>query len=162
MVSGSATVTVAQAVEAVAVDPASATLSSVGETVQLTAAASDANGNTISDKTFTWSSSDESLAMVNSSGEVTAVANGSVTITATTDGVNGTATILVGQAVVSAVVTPALATLGSLGETVQLVTTALDANGNTISDKTFTWMSSDNGIATVSTSGLVTAVEERS
>ena len=84
--------------------PASAALVSLGETVQLTANALDANGNTISGKTFTWSSSDESLAIVSSSGEVTAVANGSVTITATTDGVNGTATILVDQAVASVVV----------------------------------------------------------
>ncbi len=58
----------------------------------------------------------------------------------------------------SVVVTPALTTLGSLGETVQLAATALDGNGNTVSDKTFTWMSSDKGIATVSASGLVTAV----
>jgi YVTN family beta-propeller protein len=150
--------TLPPAVVSVVVTPASATLGSLGETVQLTASARDASGNTTSGKTFTWSSSDESLAMVSSSGEVTALANGSVTITATTDGVNGTAAILVDQAVFSTVVTPGLATLGSLGETVQLAASALDGNGNPISDKTFTWMSSDNGIATVSTGGLVTGV----
>lgn len=80
------------------VTPASATLVSLGETVQLTPSAKDANGNAIANKTFTWSSSDESVATVSTSGEVTAVANGSVTITATTDGINGTASVEVDQA----------------------------------------------------------------
>ena len=72
-------------VASVAVTPSTATLVSFGETVQLAATASDASGNAISGKTFTWSSSDENMATVSSSGEVAAVANGSVTITATTE-----------------------------------------------------------------------------
>jgi uncharacterized protein YjdB len=98
-VSGTATVTVAQAANTVTVDPATATLSSIGETTQLTATASDANGNAISGQTFTWSSSDSSVVTVSSAGSVTAVANGTTTITATTDGVSGTATVTVAQAV---------------------------------------------------------------
>ena len=65
--------------------------------MQLTGTAQDASGNTISGKTFSWSSADQSVATVNSSGLVTAVANGSATVTATTDGVNGTATVVVDQ-----------------------------------------------------------------
>jgi hypothetical protein len=80
------------------VTPDAATLVSLRETVQLTASALDASGHAISDKTFIWSSSDEGLATVSSSGLVTAVANGSVTITATADGANGTATLEVDQA----------------------------------------------------------------
>ena len=86
---GNGTATVASVV----VTPVNATLVSLGETVQLTASARDASGNTISGKTFTWSSSDQTIATVNSTGLVTAVANGAATITATTDGVSGTATI---------------------------------------------------------------------
>ncbi len=81
----------------VVVTPGTATLVSLGETVQLNASARDANGNAISGKTFTWSSSDESVAMVSSSGLVTAAANGTTTITPTTEGVSGTATITVDQ-----------------------------------------------------------------
>ena len=76
--------------------PAADTLLSLGDTVQLTASARDASGNTIPDKRFAWSSSDESIATINSSGLVTAAgANGAITITATTDGIAGTATVAV-------------------------------------------------------------------
>ncbi len=80
-------------VASVQVTPASGTLVSLGETLQLSATARDASGNAITGKTFTWSSSDANVATVNPSGLVTAVANGSVTITASTDGVNGTAAV---------------------------------------------------------------------
>jgi alpha-tubulin suppressor-like RCC1 family protein len=79
------------------VTPSSTTLVALGETVQLTPSASDASGNSISGKTFTWSTSDVNVATVSSSGLVTAVRTGSVTITANTDGVNGTATVDVSQ-----------------------------------------------------------------
>lgn len=54
------------------------------------------------------------------------------------------------------VVTPNGETLSSVGATVQLSATAQDASGP-ISGKTFTWESSDEAVATVDGSGLVTA-----
>ena len=60
--------------------------------------------------------------------------------------------------VASVAVTPSIATLVSLGETVQLNASAQDASGNAISGKTFTWSSSDAGVVAVSSSGEVTAV----
>lgn len=61
-------------------------------------------------------------------------------------------------ATVSSVVTsPASANL-QVGATQQLSASARDASGNAISGKTFTWSSSNTAIATVSSSGLVTAV----
>ncbi len=62
------------------------------------------------------------------------------------------------QQVASVAVTPRTAPLVSLGETIQLTASAQDASGNAISGKTFTWSSSDANVATVSASGLVTAV----
>ena len=82
-------------VSSVVISGSQLTLTSLGETVTLTAQARDASGNTISGKTFTWMSSDMDVATVSSAGVVTAVANGSATITAATDGVNGTATVTV-------------------------------------------------------------------
>jgi hypothetical protein len=145
-------------VTTVVVTPGNATLISLGETVQLTASAHDANGNTIVGKTFTWSSSDEGLAMVSSTGLVTAIGNGVATIMATTEGVQGSASLTVAQVASRVEVTPASATVFPPGATVQLAASAEDAKGNAISDKTFTWSSSDESIATVSSSGLVTAV----
>ncbi len=60
--------------------------------------------------------------------------------------------------VVSVLVTPGSATFGSLGETIQLSASARDASGNVMAGKTFTWSSSNPARATVSPSGLVTAV----
>src|SRR5690606_2679766 len=73
------------AVSRVTVSPTSASLT-VGETQRLTARALDANGNGISDVTFTWRSSNTSVATVNSTGLVTARASGRATITVTADG----------------------------------------------------------------------------
>ena len=83
-------------VSSVVINVSEVTLTSLGDTVTLTAQASDASGNTVSGKTFTWASSNAEVATVSSTGLVTAVSNGSVTITATTNGVSGMATVVVG------------------------------------------------------------------
>ncbi len=54
--------------------------------VQLSAVANDPEDDAIPGVTFTWSSSNSSVAAVNASGLVTAVGSGSVEITATADG----------------------------------------------------------------------------
>jgi uncharacterized protein YjdB len=58
--------------------------------------------------------------------------------------------------VVSVTVTPASANVPA-GQTVQLTATPRDANGNALSGRTITWSSDNTTVATVSTSGLVTA-----
>jgi probable HAF family extracellular repeat protein len=68
----------------VEVTPPEATLS-VGQTLQLTATAKDADGNIVlvPEGGFSWQSSNSAVAEVDSSGKVTAKAEGSATITAT-------------------------------------------------------------------------------
>jgi TolB protein len=73
-------------VEAVAVTPAMAAIQ-VGETVQLTATATDRKGNVVSGVVFEWSSSDPAVAQVSESGMVTGVGlGGPIAITASTGG----------------------------------------------------------------------------
>ena len=92
--SGTAAVTVAQVVSAVAVSPAADTLVAFGDTVLLTADATDANGHAVAAVTaFEWSSSDTLVARVDDSGLVTGVDEGMATITATTGDYFGTAEI---------------------------------------------------------------------
>jgi glucose/arabinose dehydrogenase len=67
----------------------------VGQTVQLTATALDANGNPVAGQSFQWSTGDAAVATVSSSGLVTGVAEGQTPIQATTAGVSGTVTISV-------------------------------------------------------------------
>ena len=55
-------------------------------------------------------------------------------------------------------VVAATTSLASLGTTVQLQATARDASGAVFSGTTFTWISSNENVVTVNTSGLATAV----
>ncbi|HEY0305383.1 MAG TPA: DNA/RNA non-specific endonuclease [Longimicrobiales bacterium] len=80
-------------VASVLVIPATATIDQ-GLTQQFVAMARDANGQTINNVTFTWSSSATAVATVNQSGLATAVLAGATDITATApNGVVGTATL---------------------------------------------------------------------
>ena len=156
--SAGADVTVAQVAKSVTVTPGTRSFGALGDTVRLAAEAKDANGHAIPSKTFTWATSDAGVATVGASGLVTAVANGTATISAAADGVADTAEVTVAQVLASVAVTPSAPGLGTLGGTVQLAASALDANGHAIAGKTFDWTTSDAGIATVVASGLVTAV----
>src|SRR6266480_3581983 len=145
------------AVVSVDLTPPSATVQ-VGQTVQLTAIPRDANGNALSDRTVTWTSSNTSAAIVSPTGLVTGVVAGSAAITATSEGKSGTASITVTNVPVASVdVTPPTASV-QVGQTVQLSATPKDVNGLPLSGRTLTWTSSNTSVATVSNAGLVSAV----
>jgi len=156
--SGSSSITVSNVpVASVAVSPASASVQ-VGQTVQLTATPKDANGNPLSGRTISWSSSNTATASVNSTGLVTAVATGAATITATSEAQSGTSAITVVHVPVASVaVTPASASV-STGQTVQLTATPKDASGNALAGRTVSWASSNTAVETVTNSGLVSGV----
>ena len=110
------------AVASVDLTPPSATVQ-VGQTVQLTAIPRDANGNALSDRTVTWTSSNTSVAAVSPTGLVTGLVAGSATITATSEGKSRIASITVTNVPVASVdVTPPTATVQT-GQTVQLSAT---------------------------------------
>ncbi len=75
-------------VNSVEVAGAAATVE-VGQSIQLTATARDAQNNVIAGKTFTWTSNNQGVATVSPSGLVQGVAAGNATISATTDGRTG-------------------------------------------------------------------------
>ena len=93
-VSGTATVTVAQEVSAVAISPAADTLV-VGDILRLAAEATDANGHEVAGSEFAWASGDTAVAVVDATGLVTGVGAGEVEITATTSGLAGHAMLVV-------------------------------------------------------------------
>ena len=66
-----------------------------GANVQLSATVRDVNGNVVTDRVVTWSSSSATLAVVSSTGVVTGVGPGASTITATSEGKSGTTTVTV-------------------------------------------------------------------
>ena len=128
------------------------------ETFQLSATVSPDNAT---DKTVTWSSSNTAVATVSSNGLVTAVQEGSTTITAKAGDKTATCTVTVSKKVIP--VTSVSLNKTSLAlteqETFQLSATVSPDNAT---DKTVTWSSSNTAVATVSSNGLVTAVQEGS
>lgn len=118
-----------------------------GTTLQLVGAASDGSE-------LTWTSSDVNKATVDSTGLVTATADGlgSVTITAKSGNASASVDLTVVEAAVPVTVTitePASTNVVN-GTTLQLLGAASDGS-------TLTWSSSDDTIATVDSTGLVTA-----
>ena len=128
----------------------------VGETIRLTATVLPDDAK---DKSVIWASSKTSVATVSSSGEVTAVAEGSATITASAGGKSATCTVTVSRKdvpVASVSLSQETAEM-FIGETVQLKATVLPDDAK---DKSVTWASSKQSVATVSGDGLVTALAE--
>jgi Bacterial Ig-like domain (group 2)/Leishmanolysin len=66
----------------ITVDPTSVSFTAVGQTQQLSPTVTDQQGNALSNANVTWSSSDEGVASVSSSGLVTAHGVGSAQVTA--------------------------------------------------------------------------------
>src|SRR5262249_5708015 len=145
------------AVQTVTVSLGSASLIP-GQTTQASAVVTDALGNVLTGRTVTWSSLDPTIASVSATGVVTAVATGSVIIRATSEGKTGDATETVGvDPVASVTATFATASLNP-GQTTQATAVARDASGNVLNGRQVAWSSLNTSVATVSISGVVTAV----
>lgn len=143
------------AVTGVTLTPSTVTLS-VGSSQQLTPTVTPANAT---NKTVSYSSNNTGVATVNSSGLVTAVASGSATITVTTqDGAKTAVSAITvnnsNVAVTSVSLSPSTASL-TVGGTQQLTPTVLPSNAT---NKSVSYSSNNTGVATVNSSGLVTAV----
>ncbi|WP_284349942.1 Ig-like domain-containing protein [Roseisolibacter agri] len=149
-------------VATVAITPAGGTVF-VGRTLQLSAAARDAAGATLSGRAITWTSSADSIARVDANGLVTGAAAGNVVITAASEGKTSTATVAVQNVpVASVVVTPATANLRT-GDTLRLAASARDESGATLAGRQVRWTSSSNNVVTIdSVSGLLRAMGQGS
>ena len=131
-----------------------------GATVQLTAATKGADGGGLTGRSITWTSSNENVATVSATGLLTGVGAGSATVTATSEGKSGTASVQVAASTVPVSTVGMSVSSDSLlvGETVQLVATPRDADGTALTGRTISWSSTNSAVASVSASGLVTAV----
>ncbi len=111
------------------------------------------------DKTVTWHSADESIATVDANGIVTALKVGVVRIIATTvNGLTAYCEVTVEEeifAVAEITLNKTELTLTE-GETFNLIATITPENAT---DKTVTWRTSDPTVATVSATGVVTAIK---
>ena len=166
-VADTASVTVRQRASTVTIEPESLSLA-IGQVGSLTAFAKDANDNQvrllmISGATFAWESLDSTVAKVTSadghSGQITAVGSGTTYVKAALDGASDSIAVSVGLGVPTTITLDAdSATLTALDATRQLVATVLNQGGVLIPGAPVSWSTSDTTVATVSSSGLVTAV----
>ena len=142
--------------------PAEATLNALGATQQLTPTLRDSDGVSFPLGNREWSSDDEAVATVDAAGLVTAVGNGSATITlfvnlssAFGSFVSATAAITVEQTAATITLTVGAIEI-DVAETVQLGASVEDANGHPLATPTLGWTSSDDLVARVDGSGVVT------
>ncbi len=139
---------IATPVEKVTLDKSSVTLKA-NESVTLTATVSPDDAT---DKTVTWSTSDESVATV-SNGVVIALKVGTATVTAQAGDKTATCSITVDATPVTSVTLDKAKASLKVNETVTLIATVKPDDAT---DKTVTWTSADESIATVK-DGVVTA-----
>jgi uncharacterized protein YjdB len=130
----------------------------VGQTTQVTASTLDSVGGVLAGRDIAWSSSNASVATVSASGVVSALAVGSANIIATSEGKSGSALVTVTLTPVATVTVTAANTSRYVGQTTQATATLSDAQGNVLTGRSIVWSSSDAGVATVSGTGLVTAI----
>ena len=142
----------------ITIAPETATLVSVGETVQRTATVHDQHGAATTGVAVTCSSRDPSVVTVSSGGLVTAEGNGTTAVEASAGDAVGSAAMTTEQRPAEVRVSPPAETLVALGDTVRLSAEALDANGHAIQGAEFTWASGDESVLTVDGKGLVMAV----
>jgi uncharacterized protein YjdB len=156
--SGTSAVTISTAaVGSVSVQPQGQSIVQ-GTSLQLTAIVKDQFENVATNRAVTWSSNNTQVATVTQAGLVTGTGPGTVTITATSEGKSGTTIVTVTPIPVASVTIQPPGASAAAGKTSQLSAVTKDANGNTLTGRTISWSSSATNIATVSSTGLVTAV----
>ncbi len=130
----------------------------VSQVVQLSASVKDADGNALTGRAVQWTSSSNTVATVTSAGLVNGIKAGTATIFATSEGKTGSAQINVSAVPVNALVLSPLTTTIAVGATTQLTALTTDSAGHTLIGRDIAWASSAPTVATVSNTGLVTAV----
>ena len=156
-VKGTASVTVTPVpVASVVVAPAEKKLHP-GESAQLEVVLRDPRDAPLKDRPVEWRSDAPDIVAVSATGKVLAIAEGTARIIATAEGKSGSAKLQVAPVPVATVLIggpPELA----VGDAAQLNVTLKDAKSGILRGRAVTWISSDSRVATVSPTGLTTAV----
>jgi trimeric autotransporter adhesin len=136
----------------------------LGDTLRLVGQVIDQFGNVMPNVEVLWESSNRSIASVTTAGLVTANTRGQASITAISGALRASTTIfVVNESVANVVITATLPTGGLVvGNSIPATAIARSSKGNTITEYVTTWTSSAPTVATVSASGVITAVSEGS
>jgi len=135
-----------------------------GDKRQFGFSARDQFGNTVTNHASpAWSTGNTSVATVTSDGTATAMSGGSTTVRASIDGVVGAGDLTVsgaldpqtGPTVASVHVSSKSVSFTSLGMEATVFAVARDGSGQTVSDASFKWSSTNQGVATVNSAGKI-------
>ncbi len=144
------------AVATVTVSPSAGTVE-VGSTLQLSASPQSASGSALPNP-VAWSSAAPAIATVTATGTVTGVSVGAATITAASGGTQGTMSVSVIPPAVATIAVSLAATSVELGRTTQATAVLRDRVNNVLSGRTITWTSANPATASVSATGVITAL----
>lgn len=159
-VSFTATATVG-ALSAITIAPLNQSIEA-GATLQVTATGADALGNAVPIIGASWTSSNQSVATISSTGLVTAVGVGTTQIRVAAGGREQTTNLTVTAGTVQSVtVTPTARSFFQAGDTVTFSAVVRNTR-NAIVSVPLTWSSSNTNVAVVDQSGRVRAVGEGS
>ncbi len=143
----------------VAVSPDTLALRALGDTVRMGAEVLDQIGRAIVGSQVVWSSSDTSVATIDSTGLLTAAGRGATVIIATAGSIEGSAEVSVVQVATVIAVSPSIDTIAP-GDTLRMIAEAFDDNGYSVPDVDFVWASSDASVVLVDDVGSVRGVGE--
>lgn len=125
-----------------------------GDSVQLSAQASDPSGHSIQNVRFVWASSIDSVASVSATGLVRTLRPGQVRIIATADTVKGSAGVQIAPRIIALGIDQGQV-LTVIGGAVPFSAYGLDVQGDTLRNRPIKWTSSDTTLFTVSGTGVV-------
>jgi Bacterial Ig-like domain (group 1)/Bacterial Ig-like domain (group 2) len=146
--------TVVSSVKWVGITPGLDTASAIGDTIQLAVTATDHRGNALVGAEPMWSSSDTTIASVDSTGSVVARSGGVAAITVTVGGKGARARVLVAQVPAGLKVSDSVFRVPE-GERSQTVAHVVDARGYEIPGLVGKWHSANPAIAAIDSLGSV-------
>lgn len=151
------TITVQAQVASVTVTPNPVANLAIGATQPLTVVAKDASGAVLTGRTALYTSSSPAIATVDASGLVTSASQGTASIVVIVENASSATAVSVPVPVASVTITPSPLAI-AIGDTQQLTVVLKDAALNVLTGRTVTYHSDNTAVATVSSSGLVTAI----
>ena len=143
------------------IDPTSVLLESLNDTMTVTAVPLSFTGDTLQ-ATAQWASDSAAIATVDDTGLLTAIKNGTANISAVVDDDTASVTVVVSQKLHRIGLAPEPVIINSITDTVRMLPTPFDSGGSEIpaaDAPAVGWEMRDSVIATVSSDGVVTAVE---
>lgn len=130
----------------------------IGDSLRFTARALDASGQPVAGAALVWHISDNTVAVVSTSGMVKALAGGTTALIARSGSLADTVTITVTASRVANVILTVPTQHVKVSDTIQATARAVDAAGATVAGRPVTWGSSDSSAAVITPFGLILGI----